>query len=118
MLLRQLAYPCRYSDMIPRFDRIIVHTLLRYICTEFEHLLSSFQQKWLHLENLTEDAVAVHNKGHALDNCWGFINGTVRPICRPGENQRVAYRGHKRVHVLKYQSMINSSLCEVIALTF
>ena len=54
MLLRRLAYPCRYSDMIPRFGRIkpeiglIVHTVLRYICTQFEHFLSSFQQEWLH----------------------------------------------------------------------
>ena len=36
MLLRRLAYPCRYSDMIPRFGRnkpeicLIVHTVLRY----------------------------------------------------------------------------------------
>ena len=88
---------------------------LRYICTQFEHILSNFQQKWLHLDSLTEYTVAVHNKCHALDNCWGFIDGTVRPICRPGENQRVAYHGHKRVHALKYQSIINSSLCEVIA---
>ena len=59
--------------------------------------------------------MAVHNKCHSLDKCWGFIDGTVRPICRPGENQRVVYHGHKSVHALKYQSIINSSLCEVIA---
>ena len=121
MLWRRLAYPCRYSDMIPRFGRskpeicLIVHTVLRYISTQFEHLLSSFLQKGLHLDNLTEYAVAVHNKCHATDNCWGFIDGTVRPICRPGENQRVVYNGHKRVHALEYQSVINSSVCEVIA---
>ena len=121
MLFRRLAYPCGYSDMIPRFGRSkpetcsIVYIVLRYIFTQFEHLLSSFQQKWLHLDNLTEYAVAVHNKCYALDNCWGFIDGTIRPICRPGENQRVAYNGHKRVHALKYQSIINNSLCEVIA---
>ena len=113
--------PCRYSDMTPRFGRskseiyLIVNTVLRCICTQFEHILSSFQQKWLHLDNLTEYTVAVHNKRHALDNCWGFIDGTVRPICRPGENQRVVYHGHKRVHALRYQSIINSSLCEDIA---
>ncbi|CAH3150859.1 unnamed protein product, partial [Pocillopora meandrina] len=36
-----------------------------------------------------------------LTNCFGFINCTVRPICRPGEKQRVVYNGHKRVHALK-----------------
>ena len=34
-------------------------------------------------------AAAVHAKGAALDNCWDFIDGTVRPICRPQEHQRV-----------------------------
>ena len=63
--------------------------------------------------------MVVHNKCRAFNTCWGFIDGAVRPICRPGENQRVVYNGHKRVHALKYQSIINSSLFEVIAsLTF
>ena len=42
----------------------------------------------------------------ALDNCWRFIDGTVRPICRPKENQRMVYDGHKRVHALKFQSIV------------
>lgn len=29
----------------------------------------------------------------------------MRPICRPGEKQRVVYNGHKRVHALKFQSV-------------
>ena len=37
--------------------------------------------------------------------CFGFIDGTVRPICRPQENQGIVYNGHKRVHALKYQSV-------------
>ena len=28
---------------------------------------------------------AVFAKGAALDNCFGFVDGTVRPICRPGK---------------------------------
>ena len=31
------------------------------------------------------------------------IDGTVRPICRPKQHQRVVYNGHKRVHSLKFQ---------------
>ena len=30
----------------------------------------------------------------------------MRPICRPKRNQRVVYNGHKRVHALKYQSVV------------
>ena len=47
-----------------------------------------------------------HNKGAPLDNCWGFIDGTVRGICRPGKDQRVSYSGHKWKHGLKYQSVV------------
>ena len=41
----------------------------------------------------------------ALDNCWGFVDGTVSPVCRPSENQRVLYNGHKRVHSIKFQAV-------------
>ena len=41
----------------------------------------------------------------ALNNCFGFIDGTAGPIARPGENQRVVYNGHKRVDALKFQSL-------------
>ena len=45
-------------------------------------------------------------KGAALNNCWGFVDDTVRPICLPQEYQRVVYNGHKRVHALKFQSVV------------
>ena len=54
---------------------------------------------------LEQYAIAVAEKGAALDNCYGFIDGTVRPICRPQDNQRVVYNGHKRVHAIKFQSV-------------
>lgn len=38
-----------------------------------------------------------------MQNCWGFIDGTVREIARPLRNQRVMYSGHKRVHCIKFQ---------------
>ncbi|CAH3033691.1 unnamed protein product, partial [Porites evermanni] len=50
-------------------------------------------------------ADAVHSKGAVLHNCFGFIDGTVRPISRPISNQRVVYNGHKRVHALKFQAV-------------
>ena len=46
-----------------------------------------------HLENLGQDLLSplylqlyvdsIHAKGGPLNNCWGFTDGTVRPICRP-----------------------------------
>ena len=39
------------------------------------------------------------------NTCFGFIDGTVRAISRPGKDQRLVYNGHKRVHALKFQSV-------------
>lgn len=37
--------------------------------------------------------------------CWGFIDGTFRPIARPTRYQRSAYNGHYGRHGLKYQGI-------------
>ena len=57
-------------------------------------------------------ADAIHQAGPALDNCWRFVDGTVRPVCRANENQRAIYNGHKRVHYIKFQSvaLLNNGL--------
>ena len=112
--LRRLAYHCRYADLIPRFGRpvpqlcMISNLVIDDIYNRFSHLLTDLNQPWLSRDNLQSFANAVHNKGGALDNCWGFVDGTVRPICRPDQNQRAVYNGHKRVHALKFQSVVAS----------
>ena len=55
--------------------------------------------------NLQNYADAVHGKGGALENCFGFIDGTVRPICRPKKLQRTMYNRHKHLHAMKFQSV-------------
>ena len=55
---------------------------------------------------LREYADCIHQKGAPLDNCFGFIDGTVRQIARPQINQGVVYNGHKRVHALKFQCVV------------
>ena len=52
------------------------------------------------------NADAVYQESNALPDCWGFIDGTVRAICRPEKNQRTVYNEHKRFHALKYQSVV------------
>ena len=47
----------------------------------------------------------IEQAGAALDNCWGFVDGTVRPVCRPSENQRAIYNGHKGAHSNKFQAL-------------
>jgi hypothetical protein len=109
--LKRFAYPCRYSDMVSYFARpvpqlcIITNHMIDWIYTRWHHLLTRYNHNLLSQPNLMLYADAVHQTGTALDNCWGFIDGTVRPVCRPGVNQRVVYNGHKRVHSIKFQSV-------------
>jgi hypothetical protein len=49
---------------------------------------------------------AIVRKGSPPSNCVGFIDGTLRPICRPTYYQEVCHNGHKRKHCLKFQSVI------------
>ena len=66
--------------------------------TEWNHFIMS--------PNLLQTySEAIHDKGTSLDNCFGFIDGTVRPISKQGVNQRAVYNGHERVHALKFQSL-------------
>ncbi|XP_028416835.1 uncharacterized protein LOC114541044 [Dendronephthya gigantea] len=112
LFLRCLAYPCRYNDLVPIFGRpkeelsIISNAVLDFIYTEHKHLLNTFLAPWMNQEHLFSYCEATHERDGALDNCWGFIDGTVRPICRPENNQRHVFNGHKRTHALKYQSVV------------
>jgi hypothetical protein len=111
ILLKRFAYPCRYSDLIPTFGRpvpelaMINYKMISLIFYIHGHRLTEWNHQILHPEALETYATAVSNKGAALTNCFGFVDGTVRQICRPGKNQRVVYNGHKRVHALKFQSV-------------
>ena len=96
--------------MLPRFARpvpqlcMISNQMMDFIYQTHNHRLRSFNQPWLSQASLQNYVDVVHAKGAPLQNCWGFIDGTVRPVSRPGKNQRVLYKGHKRVHAIKFQS--------------
>lgn len=111
MVLKRLAYPCHLSDMIHSFGRAVPEISMitarfeKWIYSHHHTKISEWNDRLLSRDKLQEYADAVAGKGAALSNCFGFVDGTVRPICRPGENQRLVYNGHKRVHALKFQSV-------------
>ena len=112
MLLKRLAYPCRYSDMMQRFGGrpvpvlcMATNCVLDYIYEQHHHKMTEWNDDILNPAALQTYAECVHEMGAPLNNCFGFIDGTVRPICKPGTNQRILYNGHKRVHSLKYQAI-------------
>ena len=78
---------------------------MNYIYENHHQRLTNWDQTFLNPAKLEEYAQAISDRGAALKNCLGFIDGTVRPICRPDQNQRVVYNGHKKVHGLKFQSV-------------
>jgi DDE superfamily endonuclease len=41
-----------------------------------------------------------------VDKIWGFVDGTLRPCCRPCIGQKQLYSGHKRTHGIKFQGVV------------
>ena len=111
MLLKRCDYPCRYSDMVHRFQQPVpvlsmaTNQVLDYVYNTHGHLITEWNHNLMGPQKLVEYSHAIAAKGSPFTNCFGFIDGTVRPIARPGRNQRVVYNGHKRVHSLKFQSV-------------
>ena len=111
ILLRRLAYPCRFGDMVPRFGKpvpvlsMVTNAVIDYIYTIHAHRITHWNDALLKPVALDTYAPSVHSKGAALQNCFGFVDGTVRPIDRPDEHQSMMYNGHKRVHAIKFQSV-------------
>ena len=94
-----------FGRSVPELSEI-VSEVSGHIFNTHGYLLRTLNQPWLQPDQLQRFADAVYSKGAALKNCWGFIDGTVRPISRRGEHQRVMYNGHKRVHAIKFQSVV------------
>lgn len=134
LLLRRLAYPNRLRDLNLFFGYspqamsiIIINKVSDILIHNHGHLLSSLEQlRWLNQQRFELYAQvstvcqathrlwflflfllqAIQNKGGPVRNCWGFIDGTARAICRPTIEQENYYSGHKRYHCVKYQSVL------------
>jgi hypothetical protein len=113
ILLNRMAYPDRLFNVGRKFGRgkgqmsRIFKCVLRWVHGHWGHLLTmAGAAASLSRERLAEFARAVKNKGAALETVWGFIDGTIRAMCRPGIIQREVYNGWKRLHGLKWQSVV------------
>ena len=79
MLLRPLAYPCRYSDLIPRFGRpvpeisMITSKVADFIYMNHGYRITRWNNTLLSPDNLQRYAEAIHSKGAALDNCFRLL---------------------------------------------
>ena len=107
------AFPCRYQDLMLRFGQTAVPQLCmisnqvqNIIYKKWGFLIRNINQRWLSRRNLELFAEVIHTKGAPLDNCQGFLDGTTRHVCHPGQNQRLLYNGHKHYHSIKFQSAV------------
>jgi hypothetical protein len=98
--------------MTRRFGRnptelcLIFNKVVDIVYHTHQHCLKSWDQPFLSADHLHNYALAVHQHGAPLHNCFGFVDGTVRIIARPKYYQRIMYNGHKRVHSMKFQSVV------------
>ncbi|KAK2564332.1 hypothetical protein P5673_012594 [Acropora cervicornis] len=95
ILLRRLAYPNRWCELVSLFGR--AESELSIIDNRYSHLRDSLDLIWLDTGLFSE---LIHGKGASLQQCWGFINGTARPLARPIHSQRIMFNGHKRTHCI------------------
>ncbi|KAE8978631.1 hypothetical protein PR002_g24663 [Phytophthora rubi] len=106
-----MAYPARLEYLEDLFGRdptaisSISNGVLDFLYQSFPHLLL-FDDRRLTDATLSAYASAIYKKGAPLQTCVGFIDGTVRGMCRPKKIQKYVYNGHKRKHALKYQSVL------------
>ena len=79
---------------------MISNVVLNYIYDLRHRRIRAWNKAILNPLALQQYADAVSDKGAALNNFFRFVDGKVRPICRPVGHQRMVYNGHKRVHAV------------------
>jgi hypothetical protein len=109
ILAKRFAYPNRLNDLAQFFNRPkeclsrCINELIDYLYEKFS-ILFRFDHRRLTPHLLEYFCEVIHTKAPTTLT-FGFIDGTVRSICRPSSFQQQCYNGHKRVHALKYQSI-------------
>ena len=72
--------------MVSKFGRntselcLIFNTALDYIYDSHNHRLLDWNKSMLRQNKLEEYAAAIYDRGKPLSNCFGFVDGTLRPI--------------------------------------
>ena len=80
---------------------------LEGIWSSFRHLVSVSFSSASMLTRAPALAAAVYKMTQCLDNCIGFLDGTVLGVARPGSlaAKNFEYNGHRRKHALKLQML-------------
>ena len=95
----------RFAKSVPAIC-MFTNKLQDYVCDTHKVRIIMCNHAILSPQLLQNYPAALQKKGAALGNCFGFVDGTVRPISRSERNQRILYNGHKRVHAIKFQYVV------------
>jgi hypothetical protein len=106
LMCMKYAWPTRLGTMTEMFGKgtswisRVVKALRVLMFNAFHYRLRS--PRCISEEDLLRFSAAVNRKS-GCDVCFGFLDGTVRPVCKPKDAQAELYNGKDRVHALKYQ---------------
>jgi hypothetical protein len=110
MMCMYYAYPTRRFDMISKFgtstsrmSRLISH-LRNWIFERYYPGMSNPKTLPLAKVQQFSDVIFKHT---GVKGIIGFIDGTVRPTCKPEMFQAVVYNGKDKTHALKYQVFVS-----------
>jgi len=73
---------------------MITSEMMDLVYKHHSYHLTSLQQNWLSPASPMNCADVIHNAGAHYTNCWGFVDETVRHVCK--RLQRLLYNGHER----------------------
>ncbi|KAF8242091.1 hypothetical protein K440DRAFT_526555, partial [Wilcoxina mikolae CBS 423.85] len=110
VLHRLSAAGSRFKDEINIFGYSRTYLSLVFNDTLL-HLGQCFK-KLLYWDEGRLTAVKIQEYAQAVEavagarGVWGFIDGTMRPFCRPGDNQQDYYSGHKKHHGFQFQCIM------------
>jgi nuclease HARBI1 len=111
ILLFRFMNPTRFRGDMESFFTIRRSKLHSVVTTftgaVFRYATPFFVGPQIYVHRFPYYAQLINNTSNgAATNIWGFIDGTLRRSCRPIEDQRVHFSGHKRSHGIKFQSVV------------
>ncbi|KAJ7042823.1 hypothetical protein C8F04DRAFT_884775, partial [Mycena alexandri] len=111
LLLARFKSAADISDLTRKYDRCrapiseLVNELSEFLDDRWSHLLDFDTDGVLAPARMQQYADAIYEAGAPLDSVLGFMDCTIRGICRPSRWQRAAYNGYKKLHATKYQAI-------------
>lgn len=114
VVLRRLAVPGPWSCHCDLFGRsvtalkLMFRAGLRHMFEKCRDRIQKPSRSFLTRERLLRYCDAITRKGGRYNRVFGFLDGTIYQLCRPGGEtlwQRSIYNGHKRHHGLKWQGV-------------